>query len=103
MEIKMKKFEYEKAEQIFVKLLGGKLINIDEHGFSREFAFNALGVDYKVTWYHNQSYLLVNGLQVMFFDCEISNTWPSPAGAKSKLQFRDACGNCVAVIVLEWR
>lgn len=42
-------------------------------------------------------------MRVMFFDCEISNTWPSPAGAKNKLQFRDAQGDCVAVIVLEWR
>lgn len=99
----MNKFEFEKAEAIFVKCLGGENINIDEHGFSREFAFNALGAEYRVTWFNNQSTLKIGGLQVMFFDCEISNTWPSPAGAKSKLQFRDVSGNCVAVIVLEWR
>ena len=98
----MKKFEYEKAENIFVKRLGGEIINVDQHGFSRQFAFTALGIEYKVIWYHNQSTLIIGDMQVMFFDCEISNTWPSPAGAKSKLQFRDAQGNCVAVIVLEW-
>lgn len=98
----MKKFEFEKAENIFVKRLGGENINIDQNGFSREFAFTILGAEYKVIWYNNQSTLIVGGVRVMFFDCEISNTWPSPAGAKSKLQFRDTHGNCVAVIVLEW-
>lgn len=98
----MKEFEFEKAEAIFVKCLGGKNINIDKHGFSRDFAFNVLGTEYQVTWFHNQSTLKIGGLQVMFFDCEISKTWPSPAAAKSKLQFRDEKGGCVAVIVLEW-
>ena len=99
----MKKFEFEKAEAIFVKCLGGKIVNIDDHGFSREFEFNVMGVNYKIIWFHNQSTLIAGGVQVMFFNCEISNTWPSPAGAKNKLQFRDEKGNCVAVIVLEWR
>ena len=98
----MKKFEFEKAEAIFVKCLGGKNINIDQYGFSREFSFKAIDVECEVTWFHNQSTLKLGNLQVMFFDCEISNTWPSPAGAKRKLQFRDTQGNCVAVIVLEW-
>lgn len=98
-----KKFEFEKAESIFVKRLGGETINVDKYGFSREFAFNVLGTEYQVTWFHNQSTLKIGDLQVMFFDCEISNTWPSPAGAKNKLQFRDYQGNCIAVIVLEWR
>lgn len=98
----MSKFEFEKAEEIFVKYLGGENVDIDRHGFSRKFAFNVLGTKYEVIWYHNQSTLIVEDLRVMFFDCEISNTWPSPAGAKSKLQFRDVQGNCIAVIVLEW-
>jgi len=41
-------------------------------------------------------------MRVMFFDAEIANTWPSPPGAKSKLQLYDDSGNCVAVIVLDW-
>lgn len=97
----MKKFDFDRAEKIFVNYLGGELVNIDKHGFSRQFEFTAEGVKYNVIWFHNQSSLICGGLEVMFHDVEISNTWPSPAGAKRKLQFRDASGDCVAVIVLE--
>lgn len=96
----MKAFTYEQADQVF-KSIGGDWVNQDQYGFSREIEFTAEGVTYKVIWFKNQSTLIIGGLQVMFFDVEVANTWPSPAGAKMKLQFRDADGNCVAVIVLE--
>jgi hypothetical protein len=97
----MKKFEFETAENIFIKKLGGSLKNIDQYGFSREFVFNVAEESYKVVWYHNQSNLLYRDIRVMFHDVEIVNTWPSPSGAKNKLQFRDINGNVVAIIVLE--
>lgn len=95
------KFEYERAELVFVNKVGGSIVNVDQHGFSRNFTFNAEGIDYNITWFHNQSTLYIGNLQVMFHSAEVSNTWPSPAGAKSKLQFYDANKNTVAVIVLE--
>lgn len=98
----MKKFEFEKAEGLFLSKLNGRLVNVDEFGFGREFEFDALGETYKVIWYHNQSTLIAGNVRVMFFDAEISNTWPSPAGAKRKLQLRDANGNTISVMVLEW-
>jgi len=98
----MKKFEYEKAHDLFVSKLGGEVVNVDKYGFSREFKFTASGIDYGVIWFHNQSTILINDMRVMFFDAEIANTWPSPPGAKSKLQLYDDSGNCVAVIVLDW-
>lgn len=98
----MRKFEFEKAESLFLSQLNGRLVNVDEFGFSREFEFDVLGEIYKVIWYHNQSTLIAGNVRVMFFDAEISNTWPSPAGAKKKLQLRDINGEVVSVIVLEW-
>lgn len=98
----MRKFEFEKAESLFLSKLNGRLVNVDEFGFSREFEFDVLGETYKVVWYHNQSTLITGNVRVMFFDAEISNTWPSPAGAKKKLQLRDINGEVVSVIVLEW-
>lgn len=98
----MKKFEFEQAEKVFISQLGGNLVNIDQFGFSREFEFYALDKKYRVVWYHNQSTIIIGDARIMFHDAEVSNTWPSPAGAKNKLQLRDACGNTVAVIVLEW-
>lgn len=98
----MRKFEFDIAENIFISQLNGELINVDQYGFSREFKFKALGKEYEVIWFHNQSTLIIDNVRVMFFDAEISNTWPSPAGAKKKLQLRDINGDVVSVIVLEW-
>jgi hypothetical protein len=98
----MKKFEFDAAENIFIKNLGGSLNNIDSYGFSREFKFTVAGELYKVVWYPNKSTLLYRGIRVMFHDVEITNTWPSPSGAKNKLQFNDVNGNVVSIIVLEW-
>ena len=98
----MKKFEFENAENLFISQLNGRLVNVDDFGFSREFEFDALGETYKVIWYHNQSTLIAGNVRVMFFDGKVGNTWPSPAGAKRKLQLNDAMGKVVSVIVLEW-
>ena len=95
------KFEYDAAVELFVDRLGGDIVNIDEYGFSRQFKFAARGNDYFVEWFHNQTTLTSSGLSVMFNTAEISNTWPSPAGSKLKLQMRDVNKNVVAVIVLE--
>ncbi len=97
----MKDWSYEKAEKLFVGYLGGKLIDLDKHGFSRTFQFTAEGIDYKVVWFKNQSTLHKDGLQVMFHHADVSNTWPSPSGSKNKLQMYDYSNNCVSVIVLE--
>ena len=41
-------WKYESAEALFVNKLSGSVINVDEHGFSRQFTFNAEGKDYTV-------------------------------------------------------
>jgi len=106
MRDKKMEWEYEKAEKIFTnESINGELINFDSCGFSREFAFTVNGVYYEVTWFKNQSTLKIGEegqCHVMFFMAELSNTWPSHQGSKMKIQFRDAKGNCVAVIPIDF-
>ena len=94
-------WKYESAEALFVNKLSGSVINVDEHGFSRQFTFNAEGKDYTVVWFKNQSTLILDGLHIMFHHAEISNTWPSPAGSKRKLQMYDIHNNCISIVVLD--
>lgn len=99
-------WSYEKAFKIFTdNRIGGEVINIDKHGFSREFSFTHDGIYYEVVWYKNLSTLKVgenNQLNVSFFMAQFSNTWPSHPGSKMKLEFRDERQNLVAVIPVEW-
>ena len=97
----IKDWPFEHAEKI-VESLGGSLINIDKHGFSREFQFKKFGVEYRVIWYRNQSTLICGDLRVMFNKAEISNTWPSPENCEMKVQFRDGKGDVVAVIPIAY-
>ena len=76
--------------------------NIDKYGFSREFKFEVFAVDYVISWFKNQSTLICGDLRVMFHKAYISNTWPSPAGCKMKIQFYDEQRNCVAVIPISY-
>ena len=97
------KFTFEQIEKIMEHpLVNGKIINVDSYGFSREFEFTANNHTYNIIWYHNQSTLIIDDLHVMFHSIELSNTWPSPAGAKLKMQFIDTNGNCVAALPIEW-
>lgn len=82
--------------------LGGENINLDKHGFSREFKFEVFGAEYVIVWFKNQSTLICGDLRVMFARAELSNTWPSPAGSKMKAQFYGSQGNCVAVIPISY-
>lgn len=98
----MSDWKFEQAEKIFIGVLGGELINVDKHGFSREFKFEIRGNEYRCVWFKNQSTLICGELRTMFHAAEISNTWPSPARAKNKVQFRDERGATVAVIPIEF-
>ena len=98
-----KEFKIEQLEKIMANdLVSGNKVKIDKHGFTRTFEFNALGNEYKIDCYINQSTLTCGELKVFFFSVELSNTYPSHPLTEMKLQFRDYSGNCVATIPVKY-
>jgi len=96
----MNKFHYETLERILRDdRINGKPININQYGFSREFAFCIDGADYEIRWFHNQSTLSSGFLDVIFHRADISGTWPNRA--KMNIQFYDINNNVVAVLPIE--
>lgn len=101
--MKMKEFKFEQLEKIMNdELVSGNQVGIDKYGFSRTFEFNVLGHEYKIEWYKNHSTLTCGELKVLFFDVELSNTYPSHPLTEMKLQFRDYHGDCVAAIPVKY-
>ena len=96
----MTKFHFEELEVVMNHdKVNGKPINIDDYGFSREFAFCIDGSDYEIRWFHNQSTLSSGFLDVMFHRVKVANTWPNRS--KMNLQFYDDKNNVVAVLPID--
>jgi hypothetical protein len=73
-------------------------IDPDGYGFSRIVRFEIHDVEYEITLFANECYLWCGGLQIPFYCCEVSSTWPN--GFKRNLQFYYD-GEVCAVIPLE--
>ncbi|MGL6201133.1 MAG: hypothetical protein ACRC3H_19610 [Lachnospiraceae bacterium] len=72
--------EKERVEKIgkwadIIKPIGW--INEDEHGFSREWAFEVRGAEYIVEWWPNMCLLKCGELTVLFDEFRYSGTWPN--------------------------
>jgi hypothetical protein len=63
-----------------LEIVGGQLIDPDEHGFSRLIEFESDGKRHYIRWWKNLCYLSIgdrHGSQVIFNEVARNSTWPN--------------------------
>jgi hypothetical protein len=77
MKDRNKQFNYKDLEFLQKFLKGEKISGCNSTDFWRSFEFERFGQEYKITWYHNLSYIHIGESQINFTHFSLDGCWPN--------------------------